>query len=224
MSILINPSIITDGLVGNFDILNPKGRSSDQLTWYNMSRKGNNTILIDNNSYGTPYVLKDTVIDGVKCVAYQQNSTTPSHLRIEQGMTVRTYSFWIKKISNYAGSLLPYFLDLTDSINDAFITSNGFGSYFNSSLCYYNGIYVGNNSFVISDLLYGSLATQWKNIVIIAPTQETLNSTSYLFSDKTLTNGNSTPYAISQLQFYSRSLTMSEIASNYLTFKDRYRL
>lgn len=216
MSILVNPSVITRGLVASYDVLNPRSLISNSSLKNTVSDTSHLTIIQGSINYDNTGIKNLIVGNAPSNLGIIEEANTNNF-----NTSIQTFSFWIKKQTNTIG-VLPYFLNLSQSVTDAFITINSFGAGFTGAVCYYNGIYIGNNTFFAQNILYGGdLSQTWKNVVIVTTTANTYQHFK-LFAQNTSTN--STDYSISQMQFYNRALTMEEITANYFAFKGRYGL
>ena len=215
MSILVNPSVITRGLVASYDVLNPKSLISNS-SWKNtVSDTSHLTIAQGSINYDA----------GIKNLSVGNAPASPGIIAEANtnsfNTAIQTFSFWIKKRTNTSG-VLPYFLNQSQSVTDAYITINDFGAGFAGAVSYYNGIYIGNNDYFTQNILFGTgIAQTWKNVVIVTAAANTYQHFK-LFAQSTGTNG--TDYSISQMQLYDRALSINEVTANYFAFKGRYGL
>lgn len=212
MSILINPSVITDGLVSYIDASNPKSYTGAGDTLTDLTGAGNDFDLNGTYSNDRLNALRYINLDSSVAASYIKNKSGTS-------FSCRTISVWVKKLSLGDFGIIPYFLDVSNSLGSGYIDPNGYGVGFNDAVSYYNGIYVGNNTFFTTNIIYS--LNEWKNIVIVLNSNFTCSSL-YLFSKNTANNALS--YAFSQLLIYNRPLSIEETASNFLTFKKKYNL
>jgi hypothetical protein len=212
MSILINPSVITDGLVSYVDTSNPRSYTGTGDTLTDLTGAGNDFTL--NGTYGNDRLnaLRFINFDSSVAASYIKNKNGTS-------FSCRTISLWVKKLSLGNFGIIPYFLDASNSLGNGYIDPNGYGTGFNGAISYYNGIYVGDNTFFTTNIIYS--LNEWKNIVIVLNSNFTCSDL-YLFSKNTVNNALS--YAFSQMLIYNRPLSMDETASNFLLFKKKYEL
>ena len=234
MGVSVNSSVLTDGLVAYFDVLNPKsiGTFSGDSRWKDLITPGNSSYdlvgSVNGSGYTAPYLSVDSGYNIViKCLKTGSAGTGASFLRADYGANpskgIRTFSFWVKGL--YDGTnqgAIPYFFQAASNIADTFINSSGFGTGLDGTDSYYNGIWFGNNDLFAQELLFtGNLVNTWKNITLVFPTTLTVSSFS-LFANINGTNTSGMSYAISQVLAYNRPLSIEEIATNYFAFKGRY--
>lgn len=216
MSILVNPSVITRGLVASYDVLNPKSLVSNASLKNTVSNTSHLVVTQGSINYDNTGIKNLRVGNAPSSVGIIEEAETNSFNTV-----IQTFSFWIKKQTSTIG-VLPYFLNLSQSVTDAFITITGFGAGFTGAVCYYNGIYIGNNTFFAENILFGGDISQtWKNVTIVTTTANTYQHFK-LFAQNTSTN--SADYSIAQMQFYNRALSIDEVSANYFAFKGRYGL
>ncbi|NDA62253.1 MAG: hypothetical protein EBX50_09435 [Chitinophagia bacterium] len=238
MSFSVNSSVLTDGLVAYFDVLNPKSYSTFQNS--NPTKKWKDLISLNNTNYdlvgtvaGTGYsepILSVDVGEGItiKCIKTFSVGNGASFLKANFGASpsknIRTFSFWVKSLYNGSSNQgsIPYFFQASSNVADTFINSSGFGTGLDGTDSYYNGIWFGNNDLFAQELLFtGSLVNTWKNITLVFPSTLTVSSFS-LFGNVGGSSTSGMSYAISQILAYSRALSIEEIAANYFAFKGRY--
>lgn len=213
MSLKINPSVITDGLVSYIDISNPESYPGSGNTAFDLTGNGNNFSLNGTYTNGQLNNLRFVNFNSSTGASYLKNSAGTS-------FSFRTISLWVKKLTLGDTGIIPYFLDASNSLADGYIDPNGFGDGFNGAVSYYNGIYVGNNAFYTTNIVYG-LNNEWKNLVIVLDSNFTCNDL-YIFS-KNSTN-NALSYAVSQLLVYNVPLNIDQITSNFFAFNKKYEL
>ena len=234
MGFSVNSSVLTEGLVAYFDVLNPKsiGTFNDNSRWQDLTPPAKTSYdlvgTVNGTSYTAPYLSVDNGYNIViKCLKTGSVGSGVSFLKADYGANpskeVRTFSFWVKGL--YDGTnqgAIPYFFQAASNIADTYINSSGFGAGLNNTDSYYNGIWFGNNDLFAQELLFtGSLVNTWKNVTLVFPTTLTISSFS-LFGNLNGTNTSGMSYAISQVLAYNRPLTIDEIATNYFAFKGRY--
>jgi len=231
MAINVNSTVLTNGLIGYYDVLNIKSIGPDfngTLKWRDLQSLNEDTVLQGSVSLGAeaPRLSftqgENIIIKGIETVS---STSLASFLKATYttNKTIRTISFWVKKIlgDNNQGSN-PFFFDANSDAADTYINSNGYGPGLDGTESYYNGIWIGNNDFFAQELLFsGPLVNQWKNITLVFPTTLTISSWS-LFANNNGTNTTGMSYAISQILAYNRALNMDEIAANFFAFKGRY--
>lgn len=234
MSFSVNSSVLTDGLVAYYDVLNPKSIGSfvSNSRWKSLINPGtSNYDLVGqlNGGQASPYLSTDIGAGvTIKCIKTGSLPSGSSYIKADYGAspnkTVRTISLWVKSL--YDGSTnqgsIPYFFQASSNVADTFINSNGFGTGLDGTDSYYNGIWFGNNDVFAQELLFtGSLVNTWKNITLVFPTSLTVSAFS-LFGNVAGTNTSGMSYAVSQILAYDRPLSIEEIATNYFAFKGRY--
>jgi hypothetical protein len=234
MGVTVNSSVLTDGLVAYFDVLNPKsiGTFSSNNRWADLNTPGNSNYdlvgSVNGSGYTAPYLSVDSGYDiGVKCVKTGSAGTGASFLRADYGASpsknVRTFSFWVKGLYNGSNQgAIPYFFQAASNVADTYINSSGYGTGLDNTESYYNGIWFGNNDVFAQQLLFtGNLVNTWKNITLVFPTTLAVSSFS-LFANINGTSTSGMSYAISQILAYDRPLPTEDIATNYFAFKGRY--
>ena len=232
MAINVNSAVLSNGLVGYYDVLNIKSIGSDfnsNLRWRDLiSLNDTGADLVGSTSSGATaprlsFTRGDnTIIKGIETVS---TSSLASYLKATYttNKTIRTLSFWVKK-NDAAGTegSNPYFFDSNSNVADTYINSNGYGPGLDGTDSYYNGIWIGNNDFFAQELLFtGPLVGQWKNITLVFPVSLTISAWT-LFSNENGTNTTGMSYNIAQVLAFNRALSMDEIATNYFAFKGRY--
>lgn len=234
MGFSVNSSVLTEGLIAYFDMLNPKsiGTFSSNSRWRDLTTLGNSSYdlvgSVNGTGYTAPYLSVDTGYNTViKCLKTGSAGSGASFLRANYGANpsknIRTFSFWVKGL--YDGSnqgAIPYFFQAASNVADTYINSSGYGTGLDGTESYYNGIWFGNNDLFAQELLFtGSLVNTWKNITLVFPTTLTVSAFS-LFANINGTSTSGMSYAISQVLAYNRPLSIEEIATNYFAFKGRY--
>jgi hypothetical protein len=234
MGFSVNSSVLTEGLVTYYDVLNIKsiGTFQSDSRWKDLISRGvSNYDIVGqlNGGEASPYLSTDVgagVI--VKCIKTGSTSSGSSYIKADFGASpskgIRTLSLWVKSLYNGStnqGSI-PFFFQASSNVADTFINSNGFGTGLDGTDSYYNGIWFGNNDLFAQELLFsGSLVNTWKNVTLVFPTTLTVSALS-LFGNIDGTNTSGMSYAISQILAYNRVLSIEEIAANYFAFKGRY--
>lgn len=232
MALNINSTVLTNGLIGYYDVLNIKSIGSNfnnDLRWRDLtSLNDTGSDLVGTISSGatTPKVSftpgDNTIIKSIETVS---TTNLASYLKTTytSNKTIRTLSLWLKKNSS-AGTegSNPYFFDCNSNIADTYINSSGYGPGLDGTDSYYNGIWVGNNDFFAQELLFsGSLVNQWKNITFVFPSALVISAWT-LFANENGTNTTGMSYYVAQVQAFNRALSIDEIASNFFAFKGRY--
>lgn len=234
MAFTVNSSVLTDGLVAYFDVLNQKSLGAfTGSRWKDLISLGNSSYDLVGLTNGTGFVAPQVGVDVgegiiVKCIKTSSSGTGASYLKADFGANpskgIRTFSFWVKSLYNGStnqGSI-PYFFQASSNIADTFINSSGFGTGLDGTDSYYNGIWFGNNDLFAQELLFtGNLVNTWKNITLVFPSTLSVSSFS-LFGNVAGSNTSGMSYAVSQILAYNRPLSIEEIATNYFAFKGRY--
>jgi len=232
MAININSTVLSNGLIGYYDVLNIKSigpNFNNNLRWKDLlSLSDNSTDLVGSVSFGATapqlsFTRGDNTI--IKSIETTSTSSLASYLKTSYttNKTIRTISFWIKK-NNTAGTegSNPYFFDSNSNIADTYINSNGYGPGLDGTDSYYNGIWIGNNDFFAQELLFsGPLVNTWKNVTLVFPIPLTISYWT-LFANVNGTNTTGMSYNVAQVLAFNTALSIDDIATNYFAFKGRY--
>lgn len=234
MAFSVNSSVLTDGLVAYYDVLNPKSLNSFiNSRWKDLISLGNFNYDLVGSTNGSGFSNPEQSVDvgegiAVKCIKTYSVGSGASYLKVDFGANpsknIRTFSFWVKSLYNGTSNQgsIPFFFQASSNLADTFINSSGFGTGLDGTDSYYNGIWFGNNDIFAQELLFtGNLVNTWKNITLVFPS--TLNVSAFsLFGNVAGSNTSGMSYAISQVLAYNRALSIEEIATNYFAFKGRY--
>lgn len=234
MAFSVNSSVLTDGLVAYYDVLNPKSLNSFiNSRWKDLISLGNSNYDLVGSTNGSGFSNPEQSVDVgegivVKCIKTYSAGSGASYLKADFGANpsknIRTFSFWVKSLYNGTSNQgsIPFFFQASSNLADTFINSSGFGNGLDDTDSYYNGIWFGNNDIFAQELLFtGNLVNTWKNITLVFPS--TLNVSAFsLFGNVAGSNTSGMSYAISQVLAYNRALSIDEIAANYFAFKGRY--
>lgn len=234
MAFSVNSSVLTDGLVAYYDVLNPKSLNSFiSSRWRDLISLGNSNYDLVGSTNGSGFSNPEQSVDVgegivVKCIKTYSAGGGASYLKADFGANpsknIRTFSFWVKSLFNGTSNQgsIPFFFQASSNIADTFINSSGFGTGLDGTDSYYNGIWFGNNDIFAQELLFtGNLVNTWKNITLVFPS--TLNVSAFsLFGNVAGSNTSGMSYAVSQVLAYNRALSIDEIATNYFAFKGRY--
>jgi hypothetical protein len=234
MAFSVNSSVLTDGLVAYYDVLNPKSLNSFiNSRWKDLISLGNSNYDLVGSTNGSEFSNPEQSVDVgegivVKCIKTYSAGSGASYLKADFGVNpsknIRTFSFWVKSLYNGTSNQgsIPFFFQASSNLADTFINSSGFGTGLDGTDSYYNGIWFGNNDIFAQELLFtGNLVNTWKNITLVFPS--TLNVSAFsLFGNVAGSNTSGMSYAISQVLAYNKALSIDEIAANYFAFKGRY--
>jgi hypothetical protein len=222
---IVNPSIVTNGLIVHFDIANSKSYTSTGSTINDLSGYRNNGTLFSGVSY-------DSANKG--SLVFNGNAFVSINDTVNLNLSIFTYCGWLY---NSAGTLLwnrvmskklnytdlnGYEISLatgTDTTlyiggsSATFATIPVVTSWINTGWHYLVVIFSGSTVYVYFDNVYknqGSIAS------IVSNTRP-LYLGKIAGEDTTLWNGK-----MSNISIYNRALNISEISQNYNTLKSRY--
>jgi hypothetical protein len=222
LAIFYNPRTITDGLVLCLDAANPKSYPGSGTTWSDLSGNGNNGTLVNGVGYSGDN-LGSLVFDGV------DDYVEVPHNTILNPSLNMTLSSWVK-ITSFTSFMSIFGKGTTSS------GSGGFDFRINSSTQLNLVKY-----FIIDQIItVPTLSTNiWYNISAVQSSTKVdyyingvnvgffSNSTAYQTNTASLRVGGDrgaiyTPASISNVLYYNRALTASEIQQNYNATKSRY--
>jgi hypothetical protein len=231
MAFNYSPKVVTDGLVLYLDAANPNSYVSGSTTWRDISRGGNNGILVNGPTYSSANG-GSIVFDGVDDYVALSNFSGI----ITNNFTYTTY-IRVSSLRNDINTIIT---------NSGYSTNNGFRIYLNNFLtsdrsialevytnAYYNvyntNMFANNEWFMVSVVVDrdNSNAIIYKNNTVIAsgfiPNNFNLNSNQWRIGIST-TNNFPGRYSMPISSLYNRTLTSSEILQNYNATKTRFGL
>ena len=227
MATLYSPKIVTDGLVLCLDAGNNKSYPSSGTTWNDLSGNGNTGTLVNGPTFNSANG-GSIVFDGTNDYA------TLSSSQIANGTGAFTWNFWIKlnDISNFsiifsgAGSNTNY------GVVYANPSSGGLGYYAFGNLISDNNTAFGSNWWFVTFTGNGG-ANGSRNLKLYRNGVQagSTYTTDYDFTSSTPNIGaNHSSYSelmrgnISNVTYYNRALSTSEVLQNFNATKGRFGL
>tara|TARA_R110000868_G_scaffold51388_4_gene162986 strand:+ start:1296 stop:1976 length:681 start_codon:yes stop_codon:yes gene_type:complete len=224
MTVNYNPRTVTDGLVLCLDAANTMSYPGSGTTWTDLSGNGNNGTLVNGVGY-TSDNRGSLVFDG------SNDYVTLSSSQIAPGTGAFTWNFWIK---------------LNDVSNMSIIFSgtgsnSGYGVIFANSAGYGLGYYAGGYQIVDSPTLGSSWwyitftgnggANGSRNLKLYRNSVQagSTYTVDYNFTSSTpIIGANHSSFAelmrgnISNVSYYNRALTATEVSQNFNATRGRY--
>ena len=237
MAVQYNPSIVTDGLIMYLDAANSRSYGGTGTTWADLSSQANSITLYNGPAYNTT-TTPNISFDGTNDYAVDNGNTAVKNLMTSYSFSI---SWWAKCNSSSSNQDFVWNTD-TD------LFSNGFFIKFspNSS----NGIIIfgvnsdfDNNNFLRYSL-GGTFVGTWNNWVITNSSSKGLiyrngslvSTGSNFLIDIGLLSTSNLPLTIGQLystapnmnlavfKIYNKTLSASEVSSNYNALRGRFGL
>lgn len=238
MAFNYSPKIVTDGLVMYLDAANRYSYPGSGTTWSDISRGGNNGVLVNGPTYSSANG-GSIVFDGVDDYGTLSNSTI---YKPQFPLTI-SCTFNVSNVSNYG-----IFIRTDNTNTNHWGVSVAVGSTYSLSVTYGNGTAnaaSGRRTYsTVSNVI---VQNQWYNFTIVLPDNLTCNgylngssiSIPYLSGDTTTLayssvgatigyRSDATNYyyngKLSQIQIYNRALSSQEVLQNYNATKTRFGL
>lgn len=225
MAFNYSPNIVTSGLTLYLDVANNKSYFSGSTAWNDLSGNRNNGTLFNSPTYDSAN-LGSIVFDGID--DYMTTTLTTNYLNNS------TQSIWYKWNGNNQFVTLLY-------LGNA--GSNGFGLLLHDG----TGGAIGNRIGVLyGGITFNALSTSveltsnsWNHLVLTRNTTTTTLYNNGQFFDSTTNSpntttsynfnyGSSTSWGaggnVSNISFYNRALTATEVLQNYNALKGRFGL
>ncbi len=222
MSFNYSPNIITDGLIFYVDASNTKSYPRTGVTWFDISKNGNNSTLINGTTFDSDNG-GNIIFDG-----------TNDYMTLDTPIINNIYSldFWYKMSGN--DGTYGYF---TSTSNKGLAISEG-GT---ASSLIYGQFYYYNGSNIIK---LGNIpsTTKWNHICVVINTTSNnikLYGDGNQLSDTTVSsmtttttdigryvqgNSNFLYGSIASYKIYDRALTPNEVKQNYNAMKSRFEI
>jgi hypothetical protein len=219
-----SPLIVTDGLVGYWDALNPRSYSGSGNTWYDLSRNANNLTLTNSPSYNSSGYFSTgstgyfTGAGTSSIPVANDNYSMFLFARLSSwadgrgfisigGFTVSNQSNAFRTYTSTLGNMTHYWW-----ANDLISSNN-------------NGNIQNNQWFYVGVTFDGTTRKIYANNVLVAsdnPTSHNVTSTTIQLAKTYATEYLQGDISIAKI--YNRALTASEIVQNYNATKRRYGL
>jgi hypothetical protein len=219
-----SPLIVTDGLVGYWDALNPRSYSGSGNTWYDLSRNANNLTLTNSPSYNSSGYFSTGSTGyftgaGTSSIPVANNNYSMFlFARLSSwadgrgfisigGFTVSNQSNAFRTYTSTLGNMTHYWW-----ANDLISSNN-------------NGNIQNNQWFYVGVTFDGTTRKIYANNVLVAsdnPTSHNVTSTTIQLAKTYATEYLQGDISIAKI--YNRALTASEIVQNYNATKRRYGL
>ena len=237
MAVQYNPSIVTDGLIMYLDAANVRSYGGTGITWADLSSQANSITLYNGPAYNTT-TTPNISFDGTDDYGINNGNTAVQNL---MATTSFSFSFWAKfnattsnrvvfgngdpefeLISGYQVRVSPNTGILSIYLNDAVLFALRIQSY--SGL----GGFVGTwNNFVYTNTtLEGKVYRNGSLLSQNAPITSdfTVSSTEPLFIGMGPFNTRYTNMNLAVLKIYNKTLSASEVLSNYNALRGRFGL
>lgn len=237
MAVQYNPSIVTDGLIMYLDAANSRSYGGTGTTWADLSSQANSITLYNGPAYNTT-TTPNISFDGVDDYAVDNGNTAVKNLMTSYSFSI---SWWAKY--NSITSIQDLCVNLDYNLNSGFSvyvspnssTGRIHFEYYNASPLKYLAVSRNN--------LGGRFVGTWNNWVITNSSSEgliyrngSLVSTTSNFLIEGLLSASGLPLTIGSglnefanmnlavFKIYNKTLSASEVSSNYNALRGRFGL
>jgi prepilin-type N-terminal cleavage/methylation domain-containing protein len=228
--ISINPYVINNGLVLHLDAGNPASYPGTGTTWFDLSGNGNNGTLVNGVGYNSSNG-GSLVFDGVDDYA------TLSSSQIAPGTGAFTWNFWAKTTKTLSTEYSILFSGTGSNSNYGVIgldnrTSNGLVYYANAVRIRDSNTSFGSNWWYMTFVGNGG-ADGARNLTLYRNTIQAGSTYTFDYNFNSTTpiiGANHSSFAelmrgnISNVSYYNRALTPSEIQQNFNALRGRFGL